>query len=234
MSEDERNLSDKRAVVVRISDTVSDENTLESKVRKSSVLLLFVNDTAKSWDVNSSIRLSSDPEVVVSQVREVVKEPDQEVKVVIGSLEVVGDVVRGSVAVRESNTSWGFQVDNVGVGVPRVGVVNKGDVGLISSPVIGSVFVQKTIERRASRSSVQPENDGIIFGGLGLRIEEPVVKSASVRGVDDSVSRVLLPQGSCQVRERCDEILLGLSRHESRAAKEAHQSSSNNNNNERG
>lgn len=222
MSKDERNLSNKSAVVVGISDTISDKDTLESKVGKSSVLLLFIDNATKSWNVNSGIRLSSDPEVVVSQVREVVEEPDQEVKVVIGGLEVIGDVVRRGVAVRESNTSWGFQVDNVGVGVPRVRVVNQGDVGLVSGPVIGSVFVQKTIERRASRSSVQPENNGIIFRGFGLRIEEPVVKSASVRGVDNGVSRVLLPQGSSQVRERSDEVLLGLSRDESRAAKEAH------------
>src|SRR5262245_26446909 len=57
----------------------------------------------------------------------------------------------------------------------RVGVVDQGDVLQARAELVRTVLVEETIERRAARATVEPEDDRVGGGIAGGRNEEVVV-----------------------------------------------------------
>ena len=85
---------------------------------------------------------------------------------------IIGPCGRLSIHIRISNLCWRFDVEDVGFFVPTPFVVNESSKSIIQDE--GSMFVESSEEGGASRSSVEPDEDGIVGGGT-LGGEEEVV-----------------------------------------------------------
>ena len=72
----------------------------------------------------------------------------------------------------------------------RVGVLVHGDVLVTRAELVGTVLIEETIERRATRTTIEPEDDRIGGGLAGRRNEDVVVVLLGVGEID--VSRIHL------------------------------------------
>ena len=96
-------------------------------------------------------------ELVVLILREVSKPLNEELEGIIGGTSVIGGViVAGSVGVGKADSSGALQVQHVRNTIPAIRrLLESGLVGA-TSPEPRAIFVQKAIQRRATRSTVQP------------------------------------------------------------------------------
>jgi len=81
---------------------------------------MLVNIVGKVGDVNSSVGLSGDIEVVLSVLGEFVVPLKDDSEVVLATLFVVERAILDAVAVGEANTCRLLDVEQVGLSIPRV------------------------------------------------------------------------------------------------------------------
>jgi len=110
------------------------------------------------------------------------------------------------------------------VGNVRVGVLVQGDVLQARAELVGTMFVEETIKRRAARTAVEPENDGITCRLSGGGNEDVVVVLLRVGEVD--ISRVHLNEFSIleQGEERRLESVESRTAQEEESARQAEKS----------
>ena len=98
-----------------IGETVADEDRLKIDV----TLLVGKNLRGENWDIVTSIRLSSNVEVLLSVLGELLEEERQERVDVLTGCDGVGD---GGAGVGVADVDWLVEEDDGGVGVPGVWV----------------------------------------------------------------------------------------------------------------
>ena len=141
-----------------IRDTISRGNTSELNVGLTGGVS-FQDAISEGGDVDTGIRLSSNVELVLSILREVSKPLDEELEGIIGGTSIVSvEVVRGGVRVRETDSSRALKVEHVGNTSPAIRILDESGIiaRITSFPGERSVLIQETVQRRATRSSVQP------------------------------------------------------------------------------
>jgi hypothetical protein len=160
---------------------VADSSTDKVDLRAHRV---FVDLLDHHGDVDASVRLAGDVELVGLVLRESVEEVRQELVGVLGGRLVGVDALAGlggTLAVREANTFRGLQVQDVREVAPTVGVQEqlRDSINLVGKRVVVGynlpIFRQQTDERGRPGSTVQPQNDRVrrgVFGGLN----QPVVE----------------------------------------------------------
>ena len=133
--------------------------------------------TSHSGDVDTTIRLTSQPGLATDELGVCLQESLDELEVVRSSLVIRrGVLVVGFRGEGESDTTGLLEVDNIGVGVP--GELSKLDVA-ISVNTEGSVLSEETGKTGATGSTLVPENKRVLFGGSALALNQPV-EDASV------------------------------------------------------
>lgn len=85
-----------------------------------------------------------------------------------------------SEAMTKANSSWRFDVEKVSLFVPGVIIDLKVD-GARFSKYEWTVFIYHSDEAAASGSSVEPEEERVVFG-VFLGFEEDVVELAHIKG----------------------------------------------------
>lgn len=73
------------------------------------------------------------------------------------------------------------------------------------SPVVGTMFIQEAVERRAARTAVQPQNKRI-GGRVALALHEPIMQKATTSGIHVDVTRVLNAKLSLKSGKRGDSV----------------------------
>jgi hypothetical protein len=109
-------------------------------------------------NVVAGIGFSSDVEVLLGILRKLLEEQSKQGVNVLSSSDSVAD---STAAVRVANVDGLVQEDNGSVGVPRIWVVDRLDV-LINTA--GPELHEESSERRTARSTIQPQNNRIVFG----------------------------------------------------------------------
>lgn len=145
-----------------IGKTVANHDRLEVDVT------LLVRQDLRSEDGNvvASVRLSSNVEFLLRVLGELLEEEGEQRVDVLTSSNRVTD---GGATVRVSDVDGLVKENNGSVGVPGVFIVDRLDV-LIN--LAGSQFQEQTGERRATGSTVQPEDNRVILR-IVTRFEEP-------------------------------------------------------------
>lgn len=167
------------AGTVAVSNRVTEHQTTLLQVGgQLAVAAIGQNLVGQRRNVHSSIRLSGHPELVLSELGVDVKEALKEHVAVNSGDVVVGLIIGRNVgSVRVTDTTGGVDVDHVGQTVPRVVVRGQVDsllveVGLDTER---TVLKEETITNTgATRSTLKPEDNGILCGVGALRGEEPV------------------------------------------------------------
>lgn len=150
-------------------NSVTDSDSLE--VREVSLISSYLN--SESWDVDTTVRFSSDVEVTVLVFGELVgEEVDQSVVIVLSDIVITSRYITSGI-VTESHSGRGFEEDDVTNLVPGIGV--EVDSASIITNMERSKFFNETSERTATWSSIQPENHGTGIW-IALSLSEPVVK----------------------------------------------------------
>lgn len=72
--------------------------------------------------------------------------------------------------------------NDVGVGVPRVGVSGEGEIVI---DLVGTIFGEETSDGRATGTTVQPDDEGI-SRGIGSRVELPIENVAVFSDLDET------------------------------------------------
>ncbi|KAH3667568.1 hypothetical protein OGATHE_003091 [Ogataea polymorpha] len=126
----------------------------------------------KHWNVMTTVRLTSDVEVVLQQVWELLVEQLQEGVNVFTSCDRVRDRLG---RVRESNVDRLVKKNNSGIGIPRIWVIDWFEIWTDG----GRAELKKhSSQGRASWTTVEPENHrvvGRVISGLKHPIEEMLV-----------------------------------------------------------
>mmetsp|Transcript_19805 Transcript_19805/g.31011 ORF Transcript_19805/g.31011 Transcript_19805/m.31011 type:complete len:248 (+) Transcript_19805:723-1466(+) len=200
-------------VIVFVGNTVSNNVSLQVDESVASSVTL-VNGVSQSGNVDTSIRFTSNVEVVLLEFREFLEEVQQKLVVVISGLVIISVIIGSVVAVAVSNTSGGLKIDHVGVHVPGVWVSNNGIISRVTSvrgKVPGTMFVKETVQRRATRSSVQPESHRVVDRVI-LRVSKPVVQfpvvSITLR-VDLDVTGILIEIDGATVTRNREQLVRG-------------------------
>jgi hypothetical protein len=161
-----------RAVVLvlskAISETVTDQDRLEVDVA------LFVGEDLRSHDgdVVTSVGLASNMEVLLGVLRELLEEQCEESVDVLGSSNGVAD--RGA-TIGVANVDGLVKEDNRSIVVPGEVIVDGLD---ILADGAGAKFEEQSSEGRASRTTIQPQDDGVILGVV-TRFKEPFSRLAN-------------------------------------------------------
>ena len=146
-----------------IGKTVADQNTLQVDV----AVLVRQDLGGKDGNVVASIRLSSDVEVLLGVLGELLEEESKESVNILAS----GDCVANGVgAVREANVDGLVEEDDGSVVVPRVRVVDDLELLVDGS---GAELEEETGQRRAARATVEPQDYGVVLGVIS-GLEEPL------------------------------------------------------------
>ena len=133
--------------------------------------------TGQSGDVDTTIRLTSQPGLTANKLGVGLQKALDEVEVIRGSLVITGGILVVSLRREgESDTTRLLEVDDVGIGVP--GVLSKLNITIIVHTE-GTMFGEKTGQTGASGSTLVPEDKGVLFGGGALGFDQPV-EDASV------------------------------------------------------
>jgi len=147
-------------------------------------------------DVDARIGLTSDVELVALVLRESSEEVHEElVGILSGGLVGVNTLgsLGSTLAVGESNTLGGLQVNNVGEAAPAVGVkehlghtINLVGQGIIIGDNL-SVLSEQADQRRGSGSTVKPQDNGVggwVVGGLNQPVVELTLHARKVASGD--------------------------------------------------
>lgn len=155
-----------RAVVgvlgVAIGKTVTNENTLEVDV----AVIVREDLVGKDGDIVTSVRLSSNVEVLLGVLRELVEEEGEKGINILAGSDSVAD---RTTTVRVANVDRLVEEDDGSVVVPRLRVVD--DLNLL---VDGSraKLKEETGQGRAAGATVEPKDYGIVLGVVA-GLEEP-------------------------------------------------------------
>jgi len=162
-------------VVIVLSKTIGETVTDQDGLKVDVTLLVRQNLGSKDRDVVTSVRLSSNVEVLLRILRELLKEECEQGIDILASSHRVSD---SRTTVRVPDVDRLVKEDDGGVGVPGVVIVNRLDV---FTDAARTQLQEQTSERRAARATVQPENNGVILRVVA-RFEEPCqVSSAPTR-----------------------------------------------------
>ena len=125
----------------------------------------MVNLPSKIWHVKTSVALSRNEQRIVGVFRELFVKLLQSNESVFRRAHVrVLDIVTVIGHDRVPDAGWRFNIEHVGLIVPGVGVDIHGLSVIINDP--RSVFLPKPKHRRASRATIEPDQERI--GGIGL------------------------------------------------------------------
>jgi hypothetical protein len=145
-----------------VSETVTNEHTLEVDV----ALLMLQDLVGKDRDVVASIRLSSNVEILLSILRELLEEEGEEgIDVLAGS----NSVAHTSTAVRVTNIDGLVEEDDGSIVVPCGGVVDELEL-LVNRG--RAQLKEETCERGAAWATVEPEDNWVVLGVVA-GLEEP-------------------------------------------------------------
>ena len=155
---------------LRVHKTVSDRASVQvdDELALLRHLVLLPDALCDGRDVVSCVRLTEDVERQVLVLRVCLVELLQEVVHVAGDHVLV--LVEAS-SPREAGSGGLVNVDEGGVVVPAVGVQCRALAVLVH--LAGSVLSEQRNLRRATRSSSQPQHDGVL-GGVVARLKAPV------------------------------------------------------------
>lgn len=180
------------AVVVVVSNTVSDHETLqvwlEDGIITSVLSVVVINPLGKVGHVDSGVGLSRDVQIVGSELGEFGVPVEDSEQIVISGLGVGVRVALLSVTVAlgEADACRGLDVEHVSFLVPGPLVLSP-EVGA-TVQLVGTVFLGESEHGRASGTTVEPDDDGVV-GGVVLGLDEHVVEGlvlvdVKVAGVD--------------------------------------------------
>jgi len=148
-----------------ISKTVTNQDGLEVDV----ALLVGENLRSHDRDVVASVGLASNVEVLLAVLRELLEEQCQESVYILASSNSVAD--RGA-TVGVANVDGLVKEDNRGIVVPGEVIVDRLDV---LADGAGTKLEEQSSEGRAARTTIQPQDDGVILGVI-TRLEEPYLR----------------------------------------------------------
>jgi len=109
-------------IVLLISHSVTHQDTLQVDLGVGGLSILLMNIVGQGRDIDASIGLARNVEVVGGELGVGSEEVQQELIVIDSGLVVVSVVVRTCVGIRETNTSGSLQVDHVSHLIPGVRV----------------------------------------------------------------------------------------------------------------
>lgn len=147
---------------VSVGETVTNENTLEVDV----AVIVREDLVGEDRDVVAGVRLSSNVEVLLGVLGELVEEEGKKGIDVLASSD---SVAHGATAVRVANIDGLVEEDNGSVVVPRLRVVDE-----LNLLVDGgrSKLKEETGQGRATGATVEPEDDRVVLGVV-TGLEEP-------------------------------------------------------------
>jgi len=174
-------------IPIGLSTGVAHHNTLHVQPRGVASLDAIENLSGQLRAVLSTIGLSSDVEVVGLVLREELEPVEKELVVLVGSLVVVGDVLKFVIRVREAHTNRSLQVDDVGDSVPRVLIQRQS--GAVGIGAEGAMLREETHQGGGTRATIHPQEHRIV-SGVALTLHKPVEKVGVVLLVDVDITRV--------------------------------------------
>jgi len=131
------------------------------------------NFRRKDWNVVTGVGFTGDVERLLGVLGELLEEQCQKSIDILACSDSVAD---SASTVGVSDVDWLVKEDDRSVGVPRHRVVN--ELALLVDRGRTKLH-EKTGQRRASRSAVEPEDDWIILGVV-TRLEEPYAVLATL------------------------------------------------------
>lgn len=159
------------------NQTVTDGGTSELNPG----VVLGDNLSTDGGDVVTCIRFTSDEELSTLVFSETGVETLQELPEIVSDLGfVVGEFVEADSAV--ASTDGLINKNDVGVGVPRVGVGGEGEIVI---DLVGTIFGEETSDGRATGTTIQPDDEGI-SRGVGSRVELPIENVAVLSDLDET------------------------------------------------
>lgn len=147
-----------------VGETVANENGLQVDV----ALLVRQNLRSKDGDIVTSIGFTGNVEVLLGILGELFEEEGKQGIDVLASSNRVAD---SRVAVGVTDVDRLVKEDHGRVGVPSVVIVDRLDLLVDAAR---AELHEKTGEGRASRATVQPQNNRVILGVIA-RLEEPYI-----------------------------------------------------------
>lgn len=209
MTVGERHPSIEGRLRLGVGDGVTRTSTDEVDLGVATLLVAVDDRGSQSRHVDTSITLTENVEGQGSILGGIFEEGDQEGQVVSGGRSISGIVVAIVVGVGVSDTNRALEVDDAGILGPSVGIVDQGDVLSTGTELVRTVLVEETIERRATRTTVEPEDHRIGRRVSGRRNENVVVVLLGTRQV--YVTRIHLNEFRRQVRKAMNAISRWLS-----------------------
>lgn len=159
------------------NQTVTDGGTSELNPG----VVLGDNLSTDGGDVVTCIRFTSDEELSTLEFSETGVETLQELPEIVSDLGfVVGEFVEADSAV--ASTDGLVNKNDVGVGVPRVGVGGESEIIV---DLVGTIFGKETSDGRATGTTIQPDDEGI-SRGAGSRVELPIENVAVLSDLDET------------------------------------------------
>lgn len=155
------------AVVLPVSHTVAYEHALKVRYPLASFLGLIDEPVETKHDlrhVDPSVRLSSDPHLVVLDGGELITEESKHnLEVVISTVVVVPLAVLQHISAdRVADVGGAFDIEHIGFVVPRP--VIEGEIICSILKRVGSMLLSPSEHRGAARTSIEPDDDRIING----------------------------------------------------------------------
>lgn len=147
-----------------VGETVANENGLQVDV----ALLVRQNLRSKDGDIMTSIGFTGNVEVLLGILGELFEEEGKQGIDVLASSDRVTD---SRVAVGVTDIDRLVEEDHGRVGVPSVVIVDRLDLLVDAAR---AELHEKTGEGRASRATVQPQNNRVVLGVVA-RLEEPYI-----------------------------------------------------------
>lgn len=157
---------------------------------------------SKIRSVDPSVALSSDVEIVASELGETLIEVLEASEGILGLRHITVEEIFGGVSQRETNAGRALNVKEVGAHVPGVRIWLDNSFAVIK--YVGTVLLEKTKHRGAARTTVEPNEDRV-SSGLVKRFNEDIVQLPL--GTSD-VKVATVPSGwqRSTVRQRLDLV----------------------------